>query len=117
MPSYLLQGEIRPTIKNKLGNKNSSDNYRPVMNSSNLLKLFEYCILPVMSRHMKLSDRQFGFRTGTGCNMAISIFKENILNYNSSGSNVHCSVLDMSSAFDRINYNTCLLYTSDAADE
>ena len=62
-----------------------------------------------MSRHMKLSDRQFGFRSETGCNMAISVFKETILNYTSSNSNVHCAVLDMSSAFDRINFN--ILYS------
>ncbi len=39
MPKEMLFGEIRPIIKNKMGNKTDSDNFRPVMNLSNLLKL------------------------------------------------------------------------------
>ena len=40
IPDKILSGQIRPTIKNKLGSKNDSNNYRPVMNSSNICLLY-----------------------------------------------------------------------------
>ena len=48
IPSKMLDGVVKPRIKNKFGDASSSDNYREVMISSCLLKLFEYCILPIM---------------------------------------------------------------------
>ena len=45
VPESLMFGEIRPIIKDKLNDKYSSENYRPVMSSSVLLKLFDYCLL------------------------------------------------------------------------
>ena len=35
----MLKGHIRPTVKNRAGNKTGSNNYRHVMNSSNFSKL------------------------------------------------------------------------------
>ena len=40
VPRNLIKGVINPTIKDKFGNIASSDNYRPVMQSSVMLKLF-----------------------------------------------------------------------------
>ena len=75
------------------------------MNSSNILKLFEYSILPKLKRHLKINKRQFGYRSFTGCPFAVAIVKETILNYTHSNSNVYSAVLDMSKAFDCLNFN------------
>ena len=40
IPENILIGQIKPEIKDKYGNANSSDNYRAVMSSSNFLKIF-----------------------------------------------------------------------------
>ena len=48
MPKDMIYGEIRPVIKSKTSSKNDSDNYRPVMSSSALLKIFEYILLPFL---------------------------------------------------------------------
>jgi hypothetical protein len=105
MPEQMLYGEIKPTVKDKPGDKLSSDNYRPVMNSSNILKLFEYCILPRLKRHLKINNRQFGFRDHTGCSLALSVFKETVMSYTDANTNVHCAMLDLSKAFDKVNFN------------
>ena len=41
----ILKGIIGPTVKDRYGNLNKSDNYIPVISSSVFLKLFEYCLL------------------------------------------------------------------------
>ena len=43
----MLSDKFRPIIKNKAVNKTSSDNYRPIINSTNIFKLFECCLLVV----------------------------------------------------------------------
>ena len=108
MPSAILKGEIRPILKSNSLNKSSSSNYRPVMNSSCFLKIFEYCLLPFLERDLKLDDRQFGFRSGTGCTTAVSVLKETIHSYLDHGSVVHCAMVDLTKAFDKVNYNILL---------
>ena len=103
-PKRLLRGKIRPEIKNKLGNNSDSDNFRPVMISSNLLKLFEYCIQPYLQRALKLHDNQFGFREGTSTQITIAMVKEIIEYYNSNNSNVYACFLDLSKGFDKVNH-------------
>ena len=105
VPINLIYGEIRPVIKNKVLGKSDSNNYRPVLNSSMFLKILEYCLLPSLSKLLKLSNLQFGFRKETGCMSAIALVKETIYKYNSENSNVHCVLVDLSKAFDRINHN------------
>ncbi len=75
------------------------------MVSSNMLKMFEYCLLPRMNRHLKVDQHQFGYRKNTGCLNVVSVLKETILNYTNKNTNVHTAVLDMSKAFNKINHN------------
>lgn len=104
LPEDMLMGEIRPIIKNKFGNLNSSDNYRPIMISSNLLKLFEYCLLQDLENLIKLNLNQYGFRKNTSTIMAVTMVKETIFSYSAGNTCVFASFLDMSKAFDRVNH-------------
>ena len=63
----MLKGNIRPTVKNSSGNKTDSKNYRPVMNSSNFLKVIEYLLLPHLEKHLPIHENQFAYRPATGC--------------------------------------------------
>ena len=108
VPRPMIEGEIRPIFKNNCTSKTDSSNYRPVMNSSNILKVFENCILPYLSNHLRLSNLQFGYRNNTSCNLAVTVLNETVENYISANSNVHCCVIDVSKAFDKINYNILL---------
>ena len=73
LPDSMLIGKIRPTVENSVGNKTSSSNYRPAMNSSNLLKMFEYLILPHLEKYLILSHNQFAYRPSTDCLNAITM--------------------------------------------
>ena len=68
----MLKGEIRPVLNNGKVSKYSSDDYRPVMNSSVLLKTLEYLILSVLRQNLKLSSRQFSFRPSTNCQSVVA---------------------------------------------
>ena len=106
VPRSLMFGEIRPILKDKMQNKFSSDNYRPVMSSSNFLKLFEYCILDKLN--FNLNPRQFGFRRNTSCLMTVSVLKETIAFYNSKNSKVYSCFIDLKKTFDKVNYNVLI---------
>ena len=96
-----------PTVKNKLGNLSSSDNYRPIMNSSVFLKLFEYCLLLKIQPYIVLNDRQHGFRKKYSTATACFLIKETIMNYTHSNSDVYGCFLDISKAFDSVDH--CIL--------
>ena len=103
LPSNMLLGEIRPIIKDYSVCKTTSDNYRPIMNSSNILKVFEYALLPSLNHSLRLNSHQFGFRTETSTINAVSVLKETIHYYTSRNSSVHCAFVDLSKAFDRVD--------------
>ena len=108
IPMSMLSGEIRPVIKDNKVSKSLASNYRPVMNSSIFLKIFEYVLLPIIADNIKLCDQQLGFRNSSGCTDAILLVKEIIMRYNSEGSDVFCAQIDLSKAFDTIDHNILL---------
>ena len=61
IPSKMLDGVLKPRIKNKFGGASSSDNYRKVMMSNCIFKLIEYCILPIVMNYLILNPCQFGY--------------------------------------------------------
>ena len=76
------------------------------MNSSNVFKLLEYCILPHFNRCLKINSRQFAYRAGVGCLTSASILKETVSYYKRS--NIHCCLIDYSKAYDKTNYKILL---------
>ena len=103
IPKQMLYGQIRPIVKNNSMCKTNSDNYRPIMNSSVFLKLFEYILLPTLTSNLDLNGQQFGFQKGLNCNAVITLLKETVLSHNKRNSNVHCAFLDLTKTFDKIN--------------
>ena len=78
-----------------------TNNYRPVTISSTLSKLLEVYILEVCGHH-DFSDLQFGFITGRGTNMAVSLVNDVISYCTERGSPVYTCSLDAQGAFDAI---------------
>jgi len=103
IPKEMLRGYVKPVLKDKSTSRTSSDNCRPIMNSSNFLKLFEYCLLPILQRELDINSLQFGFTRGSDCQSAITFAKEVISYYTRGQSNVHCAALDLSKAFDMVD--------------
>ena len=106
IPNDLLNGDINPTIKDTKGNTTESSNYRPVMQSSCLLKLFELHILEVITDKLHFSSRQFGFKSQTSTTDACLILKETVNSYINKGGKAFALFVDLSKAFDNVNHFT-----------
>ena len=57
LPLELLKGEINPIIKDKNGKSSDSSNYRPIMQSSSILKIIELHVLDYLSEKLKMNSR------------------------------------------------------------
>ena len=105
VPENLLCGDVNPNIKDTKGNSTDSANYRPVMQSSCLLKLFEIHLLGILEEKLIFNNRQFGFRKNTSTADACLILKETIYKYISKGNDsVYCLFVDLSKAFDNVDH-------------
>ena len=108
VPKCMVAGVIRPCIKNKFGNVLDSNNYREIMISSNVYKVFENCLLPFFSSHLQISSHQFAYRPDTSTILATSLLKENISKFLFDGSVVYSCFLDLSRAFEKVDHNILL---------
>ena len=103
IPCRMLTGQIRPIIKSGSLSKTRSANYRPIMSSSLIFKTLEYCLLPILNKHLTLSNQQLGFRSGASCLSTVTLLRETAESYIKQGSKVHCATIDITKAFDKIN--------------
>ena len=105
-PEDLLKGDINPTIKDLKGNVTESSNYRPVMQSSCILKLFEMHILSILEEKISFNDRQFGFEKGTSTADACFVLKNITHNYTRNKGKAFVAFVDLSKAFDKVDHFT-----------
>ena len=106
-PPNLLRGDLNPTIKDLKGNITESANYRPVMQSSCLLKLIELHILSVLEEKVHFNSRQFGFAKGTCTSDACFLLKETVHSYMKNNGRAFSVFVDLSKAFDMVDH--CIL--------
>ena len=104
IPTELLKGEITPILKDKKGSISDSNNYRPVMQSSCILKIFESHLLDFLSEKLFFNSRQFGFVKGLSTTHSCLLLKEIIHNYSMNKGKVFSCFIDLSKAFDRVNH-------------
>ena len=102
LPSGLMSVVLVPVIKNKVGNVNSSDNYRPIALASVVSKLVETIILDRIEHLLMTNANQFGFKKHHGTDQCVYILKEAINLYKSLNSCISICFLDASKAFDRV---------------
>ena len=102
-------GIVSPIPKFK-GHKRkvSPDDFRGITLNVIPSKIFEHAIAYFL-RPLATSDRQFGFKVGSGCNYAINTVKNTINFFNKRGSTVNVCCLDIKKAFDRANWWGILL--------
>jgi hypothetical protein len=105
MPSEALNGVIQPLIKDYQKDQYASSNYRPVMNSSIIFKVFEYIIKAKIENKIKISDFQHGFRKRYSTATACTTLKETVSSYVRNKSSVFVCFMDLSKAFDKVNHD------------
>jgi Reverse transcriptase (RNA-dependent DNA polymerase) len=91
----------------KLHNRNvttCSENYRGIALCSVLSKIFEHVILVKYIDKLCTSELQFGFKRNSSTHACTLVLKEVLSLYASNQNSVYCTFLDLSKAFDRVNY-------------
>ena len=108
MPAELMKTAIVPILKNRQGDTNDKNNYRPIAIVMALSKIFELCIMRKVETQLITSDNQFGFKREHGTDLCIFTVKSVIKYYNLHNSPVYTCFLDASKAYDRVNHWTLL---------
>ena len=104
VPNSFGTGVVIPLIKDKAGNLNGVDNYRPITLSPIISKLFEAVLLTLCDDALATDPLQFGFKNNIGCADAIFTLKSTVEYFVDRGSSVFVASLDISKAFDRVNH-------------
>lgn len=105
VPNDILISSLHPIIKDKLGDKCSSLNYRAIGSSSIILKLLDQIILILFSKSLKLAEQQFGFQKKCSTSMCTWTVKETINYFLNRDTPIFSCFLDMTKAFDLVNYS------------
>jgi exonuclease III len=105
VPNDFGIGLIIPIIKDKQGDSCNINNYRGITLSPVISKLFEMCLMELVSNFLESSDLQFGFKKNIGCRDAILTMRAVSDYYTKLGSTVNVCLLDMSKAFDKVNHH------------
>ena len=103
-PSDLLMGVILPRIKNASGNCTDSKNYRPIMNSSCILKIIELYIQNILAEKLNFNVRQFGYTSGVSTSEAAFVLKETIYERFNHKEATFALFIDLSNAFMTVNH-------------
>ena len=104
VPDAFMQSILVPVIKNKSGDSNDVNNYRPIALVTIASAIFETILLDVMEPFIVTCDNQFGFKKKHSTEHCIYALKNVISYYNWFGSPVYTCFLDASKAFDRVEH-------------
>ena len=105
LPKNILLAKLQPIIKDKLGNKCSSSNYRAIGISSLILKLFDLVFLDIFEESLSVSEQQYGFQKKCSTGFCTFTVKETVNYFVNRNTPVFACFLDMTKAFDLINYH------------
>ena len=101
----VLVSTIVPLVKDKLGDVNSSNNYRSIALSSLILKVFDWVVVLAYDENLSTDELQFGYQKKTSTNMCTWLAVETIDHFMRHGSEVFVGVMDMSKAFDNVKHS------------
>ena len=103
--NILMLATLIPLIKDKLVDHCSSSNYRSIVISSLILKVFDWVIIILYSDKLELDDLQFSYQANCSTTMCTWMVVETIDYFSRNGSEVFTSVMDMSKAFDNVKHS------------
>ena len=105
LPQSFMDVIITPLIKNKGGNLTDINNYRAIALSNVDTKILERLLLSKTKESVSVGDKyQFGFKAGHSTSVCTGVVKKVINYYIDNGSHVFACFVDLTKAFDRVNY-------------
>ena len=102
VPNEFQRGTTVPIVKDQQGDKGDVNNYRGITIAPIISKIYEHVLRIMFQPYLTTSNYQFGFKRKSSTSLAIHALKETVNYYTDRGSNVYCSFLDASKAFDRL---------------
>jgi len=109
-PDSLKERRILPIFK--IGDRETTENYRPISILNVISKIFEKVVLNRLLSHLEqinfICDEQHGFQKGKSTKSAIVSLVENLIDVIDSGDKDVAIFLDSSKAFDCVNHGTLL---------
>ena len=109
VPCQFQRGTIVPIVKDRQGILSDLHNYRGITLAPIISKVYEHVLQLIFEQFLTTSSFQFGFKKKSSTSHAIYCLKEAVNYYTSHGSNVYCSFLDASKAFDRLVHSGLFL--------
>ena len=104
VPQFLLVCTLLPLVKDKLADITCSDNYRAIASGSLVLKLLDAVILLLEGEKLGCDQLQFGFQGKSSTVMCSWTATTVIEHYNRQGSVVYGCAMDLSKAFDLVEW-------------
>ena len=104
--NMLLVATIIPLVKNKLGDTESSDNYRSIALSSVILKIYDWIVLILFGEKLGLDELQFSYQKDCSTTMCTWLVVETVSYFTRHGSDVNSCFMDMKKAFDMVKHAT-----------
>ena len=104
VPYFILLCTLLPLVKDKFGDITSSDNYRAIAGGCLMLKLLDIVILLLEGDKLSFSELQFAYQANvstTVCSWAVTSV---IDHFNRKGAAVYGAAMDMSKAFDMVEW-------------
>jgi hypothetical protein len=104
LPYFILMCTLIPLVKDNLGDITSSDNYRAIAGGCLLLKLIDVVILLLEGDTLGCDPIQYGYQAKSRTTMCSWTVTSNIDYYNRNGRPVYGCAMDMSKAFDMVEW-------------
>ena len=104
VPYFVLVCTLLPLVKDNLADTTSSQNYRAIASGSLLLKLLDIVILLLEGEKLQCDQLQFGFQAGASTSMCSWTATTVIEHYNRNGTTVYGCAMDLSKAFDLVEW-------------
>ena len=104
VPYIILLCTLLPLVKDNLGDITSSDNYRAIASGSLILKLLDIVILLLEGDKLGCDSMQFGFQAKSSTTMCTWAVNSVIDHYISNGRTVYGCAMDLSKAFDMVEW-------------
>ena len=106
VPHFILVCSLLPIVKDNLADITSSENYRAIASGSLLLKLLDMVILLLEGDRLTVDPLQFGFQADASTTMCTWTATTVIEHYNQRGFPVFACTMDLSKAFDLVEWVT-----------
>ena len=109
VPHFILLCTLLPLVKDNLADTTSADNYRAIASGSLLLKLLDLVILLLEGDKLNTDQLQFGFQAKSGTVMCTWTVTAVIDYFNRKGNPVYGCAMDLSKAFDMVDWSELFL--------